>query len=369
LSTDTCSDEFEVAVDPFTSDGLGTALDCKIRENRDEKYSFAIFEDSPTSHVEPQAAMDSDPSFLQDFPAVEPKALEEAQVLAQQDAQSAYRRMRFSGPLYEHATWDRADRTLAFPTGRAFQLEPRATGPGRWLASEVGDRPAGSSRDEAWVLQVGKDVSGLTNSWCAKQQLTDARWESYEEVHVRVANGAVVEAVGVAPAACPLSRLKPGRDAALFALRDMCSALIDLHSAQLVHTQICTDAFVVRGSPAGPVLVGTLLDACRKEAPALCPAGADCPEVFGDRLWSYQVDLIGVAFACYRVRTGRAPRVRRAHGSWQMCEGSLEPFWDTFFTEVLNQAPGAMTAQESIRALRRWRQDAAALLPGDYVPA
>ena len=48
-----------------------------------------------------------------------------------------YRRMRFSGPLYEHAAWDRTERALAFPTGRAFQLEARASGPGRWLASEV----------------------------------------------------------------------------------------------------------------------------------------------------------------------------------------------------------------------------------------
>ena len=35
------------------------------------------------------------------------------------------------------------------------------------------------------------------------------------EVHVRVADGVVVEAVGIAPAACPLSRVKPGSDAAL----------------------------------------------------------------------------------------------------------------------------------------------------------
>jgi checkpoint serine/threonine-protein kinase len=368
LSTDNRSDGDEIPVDAFTSDGLGAALDCKIRENRDEKYAFTIFEDAPSSHVPTTRAIDCDPSFLQDFPAVEPKAREEAQLAAQQDAQSAYRRMRFSGPLYEHAAWDRTERALAFPTGRAFQLEARASGPGRWLASEVGDRPGGPAREHAWVLQVGTDVSGLTNSWCAKQQLT-ARWESYEEVHVRVADGVVVEAVGIAPAACPLSRVKPGSDAALFALRDMCTALIDLHSAQLVHSQICTDAFVVRGSPAGPILVGTLLDACRKEIPALCPADVDCAEVFGNALWSYQVDLIGVAFACYRVLTGRPPRVRRAHGLWQMCEDSLEPFWDTFFKELLNLAPGAMTAQESTRMLRRWRQDSAALLPGDYVPA
>jgi hypothetical protein len=215
---------------------------------------------------------------------------------------------------------------------------------------------------------VGNDVSGLTNSWCAKQQLT-ARWESYEEVHVRVANGAVVEAVGIAPAACPLTRLKPGQDAALFALRDMCSALIDLHSAHLVHNRVCIDAFVVRGSQAGPVLVGTLLDGCRKENPALCHSDVDCHEVFGNSLWSYQVDLIGVAFACYRVLSGRPPRVRRVHGSWLMCDNDLEPFWDKFFKEMLSLAPGSMTAQESTRVLRRWRQDAAALLPADFVPA
>jgi hypothetical protein len=81
------------------------------------------------------------------------------------------------------------------------------------------------------------------------------------------------------------------------------------------------------------------------------------------------VDLLGVAFACYRVRTGRPPRVRREHGSWLMCESASEPFWDTLFKEMLNLAPGAMTAQESIRVLRRWRQEATALLPGDYVPA
>ena len=41
---------------------------------------------------------------------------------------------------------------------------------------------------------------------------------------------------------------------------------------------------------AGPILVGTLLDACRKEIPALCPADVDCAEVFGNALWSYQVE-------------------------------------------------------------------------------
>jgi hypothetical protein len=215
---------------------------------------------------------------------------------------------------------------------------------------------------------VGNNVSGLTNSWCAKQQLT-AQWESYEEVHVRIADGVVVEAVGIAPAACPLSLLTLGRDAALFALRDMCSALIDLHSAQLVHNRVCMDAFVVRASAAGPALVGTLLDACRKEAPALCAADVDCPEVFGSSLWSYQVDLIGVAFVCYRVLTGRPPRVRRANGSWLMCESALEPFWESLFEEMLNLTSGAMTAEKSISVLRRWGQDAAAILPVDYVPA
>ena len=37
--------------------------------------SSPIFEDSPTSHVAPaQGAMDTDPSFLQDFPAIESAA-------------------------------------------------------------------------------------------------------------------------------------------------------------------------------------------------------------------------------------------------------------------------------------------------------